>query len=141
MRPAFLHEDETAQAAGEHPQFRLLGAPEAHVAVLDLRGTILRVNRAWLRFALLNGDPPIERIGAGASYLQVCERAAAQGDLLASEALDGLCAVLLAQREHFSMEYPCHAPEQERWFRMLVSRGRGGHVLVAHEQIVIPLAN
>lgn len=141
MPPADWNAQHAARAASDHPRCRLLEAPGAHVAVLSPGGIILRVNRAWLRFALLNGDPPLERIGVGADYLQVCARAAAEGDPFAAQALDGLCAVATGRQERFLLEYPCHAPGLQRWFRMLVTRRRGTRILVAHEAILLPRPN
>jgi two-component system CheB/CheR fusion protein len=46
--------------------------------------------------------------------------------------LEGLGAVLAGRRTTFAITYPCHAPDQERWFRMNVKPLPDGGVLVTH---------
>ena len=82
----------------------------SRVAVLAADGTIEVVNRAWERFAIDNG-------AVGVNYLEVCERAAAT-DQTATAALDGLRQVLAGALPEYTLEYPCHAPSEERWFRL-----------------------
>ena len=115
----------------------VLDALAAHVAVLDPSGAIVCVNEAWRRFAIRNGGPAA---GAyiGANYFSVCVDAAGRGDAMAACALAGIEEVLRGEREEFSLEYPCDAPGQERWFRMSVTRfvtGRELYLVVAHEDI------
>jgi two-component system CheB/CheR fusion protein len=90
-----------------------------HIAVLDPLGTITMVNAAWRRFAMANGDPDLLESGLGCNYLKACEPTTgiADGDRAAS----GLRAVLDGTLPNFSMEYPCHSPNEERWFVMNVA--------------------
>lgn len=91
----------------------------AHVTVLDDRGLIITVNDAWHRFGRDNGLNPAYRF-AGVSYLDVCERAIAakHGNEGASDALGGINRILAAEEKRFSLVYPCHAPDKQRWFLM-----------------------
>ena len=43
----------------------------------------------------------------------------------AGEAAAGIRAVLAGETELFSLEYPCHAPDQKRWFNLRVTRFPG----------------
>ena len=86
------------------------------VAVLAADGTIEVVNRAWERFAIDNGAS-LETTAVGVNYLEVCERAAAD-EPTATVALDGLRQVLAGELPEYTLEYPCHAPFEERWFRL-----------------------
>lgn len=113
-------------------------APAANVCVIDSSGIIIKVNTAWLRFAEANGCTAEAAIGVGADYLEACAKGAA-GDPFAAEALEGIVAVMQGWRRHFVLEYPCHAPSLERWFRMIVTPVRGRpRFIISHEQIRIP---
>lgn len=96
-----------------HAAFEALAA---HVAVLDARGTIVAVNAAWERFGRAHEAPPVTRAGIGLNYLDVCRRAAAAGSAEAQDVLSGLQAVFEGRQAEFTLEYPCHAPGQPRWF-------------------------
>ena len=100
-----------------------LNALPAHIAVIDRTGLIVLVNRAWTAFALANGGDPTKGVAVGANYLDVC-RGPATSDtdfVYAREALEGLQAVLDGTRSHFSMEYPCDSPSQQRWYAMNIA--------------------
>ena len=92
-----------------------------HVAVLDAKGDILMVNAAWTRFAAENGDPALAHTGVGMNYASHCDLGEAALDCdYARRAVAGIQAVLSGKRDHFSLEYPCDAPNQPRWFVMHV---------------------
>jgi Amt family ammonium transporter len=95
----------------------VLDSLEAPTAVLDADGTIVAVNRAWLRFGEEAGADP-DATGPGASYLEVCERS---GTVEALAAAEGIRAILEGAREGFAMDYPCHPPGQEGWFSLRVT--------------------
>ncbi|MFB6135137.1 MAG: ATP-binding protein [Halobacteriaceae archaeon] len=96
-----------------------LDALDAHVAVLDDEGTIVWTNRSWRAFGEANSEvAPGDHVGQ--NYLEVCR--AAGGDTHAQAACDGLEALLDGRRESFSMEYPCHSPDEKRWFVLDASR-------------------
>jgi PAS domain S-box-containing protein len=109
----------------------------AHICVLDENGVILDVNQAWLDFAAAN--PPVRtNVAQGASYLAACN--AAQGpDARAAHAFAaGIRDVLAGRRATFSLEYPCHSPGEQRWFRGHVTRFASSSqnlAVVAHEDI------
>ncbi|MDY0068637.1 MAG: PAS domain S-box protein [Porticoccaceae bacterium] len=102
------------------PSAAVLDALPAHVTLLDHRGVIVQVNAAWRRFADHN-DGQLSCCGRGADYLAECDRASAEGSREAAEAGEGIRAVLAGRLGHFEMEYPCHGPNQRRWFTMRVS--------------------
>jgi signal transduction histidine kinase/response regulator RpfG family c-di-GMP phosphodiesterase len=115
----------------------VLSSLASHIAVLDQNGVIVVVNRNWERFARDNGDMHLEYTGIGVNYLTVCQKAAESGDELARQVLKGIQAVLSGKQAHFSFEYPCHSPQEQRWFTMNVTPldGANGGVVVAHENI------
>ncbi|HTL15102.1 MAG TPA: PAS domain S-box protein [Thermomonas sp.] len=98
----------------------ILDALPAHVALLDPQGRIVVVNAAWRRFGAANVFPG-QAFGVGQDYLAVCERA--QGDCTdeADAAARGIREVLAGRRAQFVLEYPCHSPAEQRWFRMMAT--------------------
>ena len=112
----------------------ILDSVSAEIAVLDREGVILSVNRAWQRFASENGispGKPVPHTGIGANYLAVCQTSAGSS---AISARDGIQALIEGRLQTFSMEYPCHSAEQQRWFSMVVTPFGDG-VVVTHTDI------
>jgi PAS domain S-box-containing protein len=95
----------------------LMSGLTSNIALLDREGTIVTVNEAWSRFASENGGLSENKFGVGANYLEVC-RKASQDCEEASQALSGLKATLAGATTEFTLEYPCHSPEVQRWFRL-----------------------
>ncbi len=93
---------------------------EDQIAVIDRTGNILDVNLAWLDFGTQNGLPS-EYVCVGHNYLEALSNSVASGDSLAGEALHGIMEVLTGKRAIFYFEYPCHSPDEKRWFTMRIS--------------------
>lgn len=118
----------------------ILNSFAAEIAVLNHDGVIVAVNEAWRRFALEKGsvpDQPVPRSEVGFNYLEVCRTTTRVTENGALDAHDGIRAVLDGRLSCFSLEYPCHAFGQQRWYSMNVtplgSDIRG--VVVAHSNI------
>ena len=109
----------------------VVDALATHVAVLDRDGVIRFVNRAWREFAERNGDSDMRRCGPGINYLEVCRRSGLS-DASARGVAQGLAAVLEGRRAGFSIAYPCHSPDEERWFLMQATPMADGNCLVTH---------
>jgi DNA-binding CsgD family transcriptional regulator len=74
------------------------------IALLDEKGTIIQVNRAWVAKGLKSGlffRPDT----IGYNYLELCEKAKDEGDETARKVLEGLKEVLDKRSEVFSMQY------------------------------------
>jgi len=115
---------------------RILDSTAAHIAILDPQGMIVDVNTSWYRFAQENNGTPAEKIGPGTSYF--CAWTAQHGDISGAEqAFAGIRQVQRGERESFEIEYPCHSPEENRWFslRVLPLAGGEGQVLVSHTDV------
>ncbi|HYN24550.1 MAG TPA: PAS domain S-box protein, partial [Pyrinomonadaceae bacterium] len=97
-----------------------LDALSEHIAVLDAEGAIVFVNRAWREFAAANSSHP-EGLTEGANYFDVCLRATGEDDDARGFA-EGLRSVISGHVDIFSLEYPCHAPNQQRWYLACVTR-------------------
>lgn len=109
----------------------VLDALPEHVAVLDHRGMIQQVNRSWREFAERNGDDDMLASGPGVDYLDVC-RAAVASDPSVRRIVEGLSGVLDGTRPSFMVHYPCHSPEERRWFLMHATPMAGGGCVITH---------
>ncbi len=114
-----------------------LDALSSHIAIIDNNGRILAVNNSWRRFADQNGLA-WENYGVGCNYFQVTEEASNEGCKSASQVAERLREILQGQRDEFLLEYPCHSPIEERWFKMRVTRfdsADGVRLVTSHEDI------
>ncbi len=99
----------------------VINSLEEQIAVIDQAGTIVDVNSAWEDFGIENGLSS-ESACVGRNYLEVLSASAARGDGLAGEAEQGILDVMSGKRASFHLEYPCHSPDEKRWFIMHVTR-------------------
>lgn len=111
---------------------------EDQIAVIDRAGIILEVNSAWLKFGAENGLDS-EHLFAGVNYLDTLSDASVAGDSHAGEALKGITDVLAGRLAFFSFEYPCHSPDEKRWFTMRINALQDGDskdmFVVSHHNI------
>jgi len=132
----FAREAEAVSASRRSEQFvrSVLDSLPQEIAVLEERGVILAVNRAWRAFASRNATAP-ESVGPGIDYIEVM-RTAARGDPCAHEALQGLEALRAGTSDVFELEYPCDGPEGPQWFVLHASRGLpGSGFIVCHIEV------
>ncbi|MBI5900529.1 MAG: response regulator [Rhodocyclales bacterium] len=92
-----------------------IDALSTHIAVLEDTGVILLANRAWREFAEQNGLSAAQ-VDKGVNYLDICDRAAAQGVADAAMAAGLIRELVAGRREEGVFEYPCHSPGEQRWF-------------------------
>ncbi len=128
-----------------HPEFSseasflrsVFDALPSHAAVLDGRGVVVEVNDSWRRFGAENeGDTKV--LGPGVDYLAVCDDAARSDADGALEVARGIRDVIAGVRDQYHMCYPCHSPDEQRWFQVRVTRCAGldpVRVVVSHETI------
>ena len=108
-----------------------------NIAVLDDTGNIVTVNRSWRDFAESN-QPLTANVNEGANYLDVCLKAVENGDKTAEAFVEGIRSVITGKADAYSQEYPCHSPDEKRWFVGHVSafQYNGNHyAVVRHENI------
>ena len=135
--------DETEQRRGEQRVLESqrflrcsLDSLASHIAVLDENGCIVEVNEAWRRFADENNFS-FFAYGVGSNYLAPFETAAIEcgdGRLIAV----GIREVMQGRRDTFEFEYPCHSPNEQRWFLLRVTRFKTPgpiRVVIAHENV------
>ncbi len=117
-----ITERERAESASQESQRvarATLDALSSHVAILDEHGVIVEVNAAWNRFAdqtCFNEG----QCGVGDNYLESCD--AADSSKGAAALSGGIRAVMAGQSDEFQLEYPCHAPNEQRWLLVHVTR-------------------
>lgn len=97
-------------------QATLDGVPTT-IAILSEGGKIIAVNESWRRFAKAN-QLAWSDFGIGRNYLEVCRSARGEQTEDAFKAYRGISDVILNRGNAFQMEYPCHSPEERRWYLM-----------------------
>ncbi|POZ53508.1 GGDEF domain-containing protein [Methylovulum psychrotolerans] len=110
---------------------------QQQIAVIDDTGSIIDVNYAWICFGAENNLSP-EFSSIGSNYLDIVRYSHFMGDQLAVQALQGILTVINCTSPHFYYEYPCHSPNQQRWFIMRVSPLQDGPkrlFVIAHYDI------
>jgi diguanylate cyclase (GGDEF)-like protein len=106
----------------------------AQVALLDRDGVVVSVNRAWRDFGLANGAHPTT--GLGSNYLELCRRAAEDGEPEAAQAADIVAAALTGSEPQRRLDYPL-TQDELRWSRLQAIPLPGAHsgALVIHYDI------
>jgi len=135
-----ITERKTAEAArlkAFQTQAAILDALPAHIALLDPQGNIIAVNENWRRFASGNAILSPDFL-VGQNYVAACESATGDCSSESRQVAAGLRDLLEGRQFSFEIEYPCHSPEEQRWFRLmatpLTSGGRDG-VVVMHVNV------
>jgi PAS domain S-box-containing protein/putative nucleotidyltransferase with HDIG domain len=109
----------------------------SHVAILDATGTIISVNQAWRDFSFENGIDPL-RVSEGVNYLEICDGAVGNDAEEAPIVAKAIRKIIAGLEETFSIEYPCHSPEKQRWFIARITRfhvNQSVFVVIHHENI------
>ncbi|WP_426115741.1 PAS domain S-box protein [Massilia sp. PWRC2] len=109
------------QMTNDAMEVAIIDALPANIGLIDRSGTLLSVNKAWRGFADANGMPASSQFGIGSNYLALCEGDGCRPGDSGNHVGTGIRQVLSGSIDHFSMEYPCQAPDGERWFLMTVS--------------------
>lgn len=115
-----------------------LNSLAAHIAILDQHGVIIETNRPWQEFARKNGmtnNPS----GVGENYLSVCDQASSSDNDEPAVIAKAIRKVISGDIQEFFIDYPCHSPQEERWYALRVVPFREpkstGKVILTHEDI------
>ena len=92
-----------------------------HIVVIDKEGVIQFVNKAWVTFSQDNDCLIKSNEWLSVNYLKVCDASAATGEKEGKEAAEGIRRVIEHALVLFCIEYPCHSPDEKRWFMMKVT--------------------
>lgn len=115
----------------------ILDTITSNVAVVNERGIIVAVNKAWTAFAIANGNPESEHSDLGVNYLDVAKDASGPYSGEGQAACKGIMTVLNGSLPQYTLEYPCHSPTEQRWFELTVSPMAGPPInaLISHLDI------
>ena len=123
------------QTAGDKAELALDCVPQ-HIAVLDCHGKITMVNKAWRDFSLENGGSSDFFIGV--EYGSVCAgQSSIEAGASAELSRDKLMDVIEGRLGSISLEYPCHSPTEQRWFKVDIfpAKGEVRGAVVTHTNI------
>ncbi|MCT2534232.1 PAS domain-containing protein [Aquibacillus koreensis] len=98
----------------------VINSLKENIAVLDLDGTIISVNEAWVHYGFQNGVPK-DYNWIGVNYLAISKHAVATGDDYARKSVEGMKAIQNGESNAFSYEYPCHTDDEARWFLFMAT--------------------
>ena len=125
-------------AAGEgNPLRAALDALPSSIVLLDERGAIFAVNRAWRDFGEHNGLR-LPDAGLGTNYLTVCDDARGDGAVDAAAVAEAVRDVLSGSNQEHLLEYTCHAPDERHWFSVRITGsdiGGGRGAVVIHQDV------
>jgi signal transduction histidine kinase len=107
------------------------------MAVLDRKGQILAVNRAWLDDPRTNDASPAAHLGVGRNYLEAAREAVLAGVPGARDVLAAVQAALADTRELSEVEYKGVGRSSDRWFRLsaMALRGSKGGAVIAYTDV------
>jgi len=131
-------EKAAAQALLESERFArgTVDALTNHISILDGTGTIIATNRSWREF----GESNDGRVQAweGTNYLEVCDNATGPCSEDAVRVACGIREVISGKSDVFTHEYPCHGPDEKRWFMIRATRFAGEgplRIVISHENV------
>lgn len=115
----------------------ILNSLSAHIAIIDQNGMIIKTNKAWQKFASSN------QIGMrpdmlNVNYLEICDAATDDAAKSPRKVARGIRQVINGHVDEFATDYPCHSPEEKRWFYMRAIRAAGSdplEIVISHENI------
>lgn len=114
-----------------------LDSLSSNIAVLDETGNIIAVNKRWKEFGEQNGLKEKD-FCVGTNYIKVCETSEGEDKNYAHLVAREIKSMLKGEKTEFHFEYPCHSPQEKRWFiAHFTSFEHNGkpRVIVAHENI------
>ena len=113
----------------------LLNSLSAHICIIASDGNILAANKAWNEFARHNGVTNYAAIGVGANYFDACKQAVLNQNDFALKTIIGLKEVISGEKSSYELIYPCHRPDEDRWYKMNIRPipGYDEKFIIVHE--------
>lgn len=115
----------------------ILNTLSEHIVVIGKEGFILCANDSWKIFGENNNYSNNDK-WQDINYLDVCDASAATGDSDAQATAIGIRKVINNELDSFDLEYPCHSPHEQRWFRMRIKPFRVDeniYYVISHQNI------
>lgn len=116
--------------------YKILDSFIDNIAVVNAAGEIVFTNNSWKQFAKANSGLETNT-DVGVNYLMLCQSVKGEDLQKAQEAAAGIQKVILRELDIFEMEYPCHSPNEKRWFLMRCKpqENHDEHVIISHVNI------
>jgi two-component system, LuxR family, sensor kinase FixL len=99
----------------------VIDALPSNIAMLNERGDIIGVNEAWRRFGDAN-DYAHSNYGVGTNYIDICESSTGGDVEIAGQVAQAIRNISNEREALFRQEYPCHSPDERRWFVLQIAR-------------------
>lgn len=115
----------------------IMDSLSASICIVNSSGSIVSVNAGWRSFANDNNGN-IQALSIGINYLDLCESVKGDDSLTALECSNAMRELLAGKKSRYYFEYPCHSPNEERWFACHLSsfnHNRETFLVMAHENI------
>ena len=103
----------TSEFSEDQMEMSVVDALTASICVIDADGIVRAENAAWKQYASLNGGSGSY---VGSNYLEICTKADGDNSEMAHRIGKAIRQVLDGKRQRFETEYPCHSPNEQRWF-------------------------
>jgi PAS domain S-box-containing protein len=139
----FRRQAEAALQSAELFARSTINGLSAHICVVDAQGSIVVTNRAWDEFAAANSAVG-SSCGEGANYLEACRAATGEARLEMAAFAAEIEAVIGETRQELVREYPCHSPDEDRWFICRVAPFQvadSRYAVISHEDITLRKKN
>ena len=109
----------------------------SQILVIDGKGVIMAVNKAWESFAHARGHEPSLAVSTGANYLEALRAADERGDEYAGALAEGLRTVIAREKSVFSMEYQVATGSGTRWYvaRAMPLEGSDQATVISHRDV------
>lgn len=99
----------------------IVSAIPNRVAVLDQKGNIVMVNKAWKEFDWRSRNIPKDFDWTGFNYLDAYPDVSSENDIYVSQIKEGIKAVLTDKKSSFELEYPYRVGKDTGWYSIHIS--------------------
>jgi PAS domain S-box-containing protein len=114
----------------------VIDAFTSQIAILDSKGVIIAINRAWRSFKSENG-PVLANTEIGENYLQICENHVLNGLKEARDVAEAIRKIQNGAVDETYVEYPCYRKDIQYWYQVKISpfmMGQGKTIII-HQNI------
>jgi two-component system sensor histidine kinase UhpB len=121
----------------EAVQRGILDSLLSQIVLVDGKGVIVAVNKAWESFAHARSSEPSLALFTGANYLDALRAADERGDEYAGALAEGLRTVIAREQKLFSMEYQVTTGSGTRWYvaRATPLEGSDQATVISHRDV------
>ena len=106
------------------------------IAILDEKGIIIYVNKAWREFAEEN-NYQTGNAGLGLNYIEIA-LGSDDKDKIGEDVARAIIDIIEGSKVNYSIEYPCHLHDRDRWFILKLTsfvQNNKKRIVAKHEDI------